>query len=340
MVDERPYAQLAARQYGAQHYETTISPDAFRDFLPNYVWHMEEPICEPPAIALYYVTKLARTHVKVLLSGEGGDEAFAGYQNYRNLVWLERLKASGGLLKGLAGFWGDRTSKSRLGRKLARYVPLIDLPLRDYYYSRTSTPFDFFNNKRDEFLAADFRRSVSRNRSLAYVNGCFDRQQGRSTLTSMLYVDTKTWLPDDLLVKADKMTMANSVELRVPLLDHKVLEFAASLPASFKLHGLSTKHVLKKALRRRVSAQIINRRKTGFPVPVHSWIHGPLQISLATSCWTEGPLRGVFCEGCCGEPEFRRRRHQLFGREIFSLLVLELWHRQFVDSSDSAPALR
>ena len=93
--DERPYARLAAETYGSRHHEMTISAGDFAEFLPRYVWHMEEPVCEPPAIALYYVSKLARNHVKVLLSGEGGDEAFAGYNNYRSIIWMERLKHVG-----------------------------------------------------------------------------------------------------------------------------------------------------------------------------------------------------------------------------------------------------
>ena len=104
VADERPYARLAAEKFGTQHYEMTITAADFAAFLPKYVWHMEEPVCEPPAIALYYVSKLAREHVTVLLSGEGGDEAFAGYNNYRNLVWLERIKRGGTWLnRTLAG---------------------------------------------------------------------------------------------------------------------------------------------------------------------------------------------------------------------------------------------
>ena len=109
-ADERPYARLAAESFGTEHHEMTITAEDFAEFLPRYVWHMEEPVCEPPAVALYYVSKLARKHVKVLLSGEGGDEAFAGYSNYRNLVWLERLKRGGSLLKSRIGWrnvgWG------------------------------------------------------------------------------------------------------------------------------------------------------------------------------------------------------------------------------------------
>ena len=100
VADERPFAKLAAEKFGTQHYEMTITAGDFAAFLPKYVWHMEEPVCEPPAIALYYVSKLAREHVTVLLSGEGGDEAFAGYSNYRNLVWLERIKRGGPSLNG------------------------------------------------------------------------------------------------------------------------------------------------------------------------------------------------------------------------------------------------
>src|SRR6202044_3819249 len=134
-ADERPYARLASEAFGSQHHGMTITAEDFAAFMPKYVWHMEEPVCEPPAIALYYVSALARKHVTVLLSGEGGDEAFAGYSNYRNLVWLERLKRGRPFLNSaFAG--GMSLGNSFFGAsRLAKYVPLMDDRFPDYYYS-------------------------------------------------------------------------------------------------------------------------------------------------------------------------------------------------------------
>jgi len=334
VTDERPFARLAAERNGSTHYETTISADVFRDFLPKYVWHMEEPVCEPPAIALYYVTRLAREHVKVLISGEGGDEAFAGYQNYRNLVWLERLKSLGQPWTGLARAAGSSLKGLKPFSWAPKYLPLLDLPMREYYYSRTSGPFSVFGQWRDELYGPAFHDSVSSRASLEYLNQCFDKVAGKPVLSQMLYVDTKPWLPDDLLLKADKITMAHSVELRVPLLDHKVLEFAAGLHPSYKLHGVTTKYILKKALAGRVPEQIINRPKTGFPVPIQPWIHGELrEFTRDTLLDRRSVERGYFSKPAMERFLDAAARHRQYAKEAFSLLVLELWHRRFVDAS-------
>src|SRR4029077_18416412 len=124
-ADERPYARLASETFGSRHHEMTITADDFVAFFPKYVWHMEEPVCEPPAIAMYYVSKLARNHVKVLLSGEGGDEAFAGYSNYRNILWLERLKHVMPALNGLASRGLSGLNSWVHSSQIAKYAPLM-----------------------------------------------------------------------------------------------------------------------------------------------------------------------------------------------------------------------
>ena len=221
---------------------------------------------------------LAKDFVKVLISGEGGDEAFAGYQTYRGVLWLERLKSVLGPLNGplSAGFSAiDRVVGSH---RLAKYGPLMNLDFEDYYYSRTSTPFAYFNSHTRELYSKDFlSRCDTKIFRLASVKRLLDNGDGNGKVNKMLYVDTKTSLPDDLLLKADKMTMANSIELRVPLLDHKLLEFAAALPENFKVRGFTTKYIVKRALRKRVPKEILHRKKAGFPVPYASWLRTELK---------------------------------------------------------------
>jgi asparagine synthase (glutamine-hydrolysing) len=267
VTDERPYARLAAQQYGSDHHETTISAKQFADFLPTYIWHMEEPVCEPPAVALFYVSKLAKQFVKVLISGEGGDEAFAGYSNYRNILWFERLKRLPSPVRQL--FAGSLSLLARFAfpRSSAKSVQYLRTPLEDSYFSRTSDPSRFFNRRWAEFYSPDFAQTVDKKFSSQAATKHLRNSHRAGPLGKMLYVDTKTWLPDDLLIKADKMTMANSIELRVPLLDHKILEFAASLPQNFKVRGFTTKYLAKKTLRGLVPREILQRKKTGFPVP-------------------------------------------------------------------------
>jgi asparagine synthase (glutamine-hydrolysing) len=333
VADERPYARLAAERFGTQHYEMTITAGDFAAFMPKYVWHMEEPVCEPPAIALYYVSKLARNHVTVLLSGEGGDEAFAGYSNYRNLVWLERIKRGGPLLNSaLAG--GMSLGNSLFGfSRLAKYVPLMADRFPDYYYSRTSNPHRTTGNGLGSVYSADFLRAVDRELSIEPMRAFQSRTRDLKTLDAMLYIDTKTWLPDDLLIKADKMTMANSIELRVPLLDHRVLEFAASLRSNLKLNGLTTKFILKKALSARIPKEIRNRKKAGFPVPYESWLRKDLK-DFVWNVLTDGRTtdRGYFSKVAIEGLLRANSNGSNYSKAIFSLLSLELWQRTFLEN--------
>jgi asparagine synthase (glutamine-hydrolysing) len=271
-ADERPFASLAAKRFGTDHYEVTFGAREFLEFLPQYAWHMEEPVCEPPAVALYYVSRLAREcGVKVLLSGEGGDEAFGGYQTYRNLLILERLKGLLGPGRGLVAL-GLKLASGLGVTRLRRFVPLVSAELEDYYLSRTSDPWRGLASVKESLYSAEFKALLAETRSDEPSREAFARVNGADALSRMLYVDSVTWLPDDLLLKADKMTMATSVELRVPLLDHQVMEFAASIPASFKVRGWSTKRVLKAVLGEKVPIPILGRKKAGFPVPYGRWL--------------------------------------------------------------------
>jgi asparagine synthase (glutamine-hydrolysing) len=331
VVDERPYAKLAAERYGAEYHEMTISATEFADFLPKYAWHMEEPVCEPTAVALYYVSRLAKDFVKVLISGEGGDEAFGGYPNYRNMLWLERLKSLLGPLNGAFSSSLSLLNRTVQSDRLGRYAHLVGAPLDSYYYSRISGPSTFFNSHVQELYSKDFAHRANKEFSLSVVKRYLAHGARYGTLNRMLYVDTKTALPDDLLLKADKMTMANSVELRVPLLDHKLLEFAARLPESMKVRGLKTKYLAKRALNRRVPQQILNRKKVGFPVPYGSWLRHELRDFVSDILLDRETLaRGYFERKGVENLIAGHLDSGRFPKEILSLVSLELWHRAFL----------
>lgn len=332
VIDERPFARLAAKQYGSTHYEISMSPSEFSDFLPKYVRHMEEPVVEPPAVALFYVSKLASKYVKVLISGEGGDEAFGGYENYRNNFWFETVKKAFGPLRGPVGQGMGLIGQLVHSRVLSKYGPRMDVGLEGYYLSRSSTPFQFFNQVDSNLYSQGMNRKVNKERSIDVVRKHHSNSTSYGLLEQMLYVDTKTWLPDDLLVKADKMTMANSVELRVPFLDHKLLEFAAQLPRNQKVRGWTMKYVAKKALSMHVPDEILHRRKAGFPVPYEAWLRNDLGE------WVNGVLRdprtvsrGYFQQKTIEGLIQRYQAGAGYAKEIFALVVLELWHRTFVD---------
>ncbi|HEU5092655.1 MAG TPA: asparagine synthase (glutamine-hydrolyzing), partial [Nitrospira sp.] len=185
-ADERPYARLAAQTFGSRHHEMTISAKEFLDFLPKYVWHMEEPVCEPPAVALYYVSKLASNHVKVLLSGEGGDEAFAGYQNYRNLMWVERAKRYGWPVTGVLSTLFEHAGRLSGLEKFRKYSCFLRTPIEDYYYGRTWNPLSAFHGLRTQAY------SESSEGTSKMVKALFERVNKDDILNRMLYVDSKT----------------------------------------------------------------------------------------------------------------------------------------------------
>ncbi len=336
-ADERPYARLAAERFGAEHHDLTISPHEFSSFMGDYIYHMEEPVYEAPAVALHYVSKLARQYVKVVLSGEGGDEAFGGYHNYRNLLLLEKIKsilgpAGSSVLSQLVQTAGRLNGSDRLGK----YADLLRVPLASYYYSRRSTPFSYFCRARARFYSKQLLADTDSLQPAEICRRLFAQVSGAHQLNQMLYVDTKTWLPDDLLVKADKMTMANSLELRVPLLDHLVLEFAASLPPDFKVKGLATKRILKRAYSGRIPDAIMSRKKVGFPVPIAQWLRTDLKAYVQDNLLSAAALnRGYFQK----EAVVRLLNECFAGRpvttEVFSLLALELWHQKFLDPGPS-----
>jgi asparagine synthase (glutamine-hydrolysing) len=337
VVDERPFARLAAERFGAEHYELSISPEDFWNFLPAYVSHMEEPVCEPPAVALYYVSKLARNHVKVLLSGEGGDEAFAGYPNYPNMMRLEQIGATAGPFARMTGAGMALAGRLSGDARVERYGEALGKPLASQYFSHSSGPTAFFNRHARQLLTPDFLNNTASVSAMGFILNLTRQVNDESLLNQMLYVDTKTWLPDDLLVKADKITMANSLELRVPLLDHVVLEFAASLPPEFKVRGRETKRILKSAFAGVLPPEVIKRKKAGFPVPYERWLNGPLKERIEDLLLSDrATARGYFQKSEVRRLSEANAREGKYAKEIFSLLVLELWHRRFLDQGSPA----
>lgn len=330
IIDERPYARLAAETYGSEHHEMTITAKDFADFLPDFTWHMEEPVCEPTAVALYYVSRLAKDYVKVLISGEGGDEAFAGYPNYRNLLLFERVRRALGPFKGLATKALTAINSVVQSGRITKYQRLMPIPFQNYYLSRISSPTLYFSEMSHELYTSDFCSQVDQEFSLEPAYRFLSRVKDKGLVNQMLYVDTKTALPDDLLLKADKMTMANSLELRVPLLDHKMLEFAASLPESLKVHGFTTKYIAKEALAQRVPHEILHRKKVGFPVPYATWLRTDLKDWVRSVILDSRSIsRGYFRRETVERLIEQDAKFQTYPKEILSLVSLELWHRAF-----------
>jgi asparagine synthase (glutamine-hydrolysing) len=329
---ELEYARQVASAIKADAHEITIDEHDFFGALPRLVWHEDEPIAHPSSIPLYYVSKLAAGHVKVVLTGEGSDELLAGYGKYPRALANWRAGAFWNLAPGPIRQFVNDTVVRRLPARLARYAT------RSFLAMPRTPEAMFFDN----FAAVGMSRQASLldPRIVAGAEGAyaasrkyFDAPNGRSTtLDRLLYTDLKTYLVE-LLMKQDQMSMAASIESRVPFLDHHLVEFAATLPPRLKLRGFSTKWILREAVKSILPPAILTRKKMGFPVPFGLWLRGPA-ADLARDVLLDPRTRqrGITDPAAVAALLDAHARGAADGSDaVWSLLNLELWYRTFID---------
>ncbi|HWM92312.1 MAG TPA: asparagine synthase (glutamine-hydrolyzing) [Thermoanaerobaculia bacterium] len=323
--DETRYARMIAEKFQTRHREVFVTPREFQEFIPSLVWHMDEPVTEAAAISLYFVAKLAREDVAVVLSGEGSDEVFGGYPIYKYMQTLERYRRLPAALRQNV----INPALNRLGGKWNKYTRLSDRPLHERYLG-----VSFYETPTKEALYRPEIRNLFNGHGMpGLVQPWYDKAKGLDPLLQMMYLDVKSWLPDDLLVKADKMTMANGVELRVPFLDHRVVELGGRIPPRYRIKGWTTKHILKKAMEKHLPREILHRGKMGFPTPLARMFQGEMRSYVADVLESDRHLdRGYFrpevVRGLVsGHMEGKQDHH----RVLWQLLVLEEWHRKFID---------
>jgi asparagine synthase (glutamine-hydrolysing) len=329
--DELHYARIAARHFGADHHEFVVTPDICR-LVEEIVWHHDEPFADVSSVPTYVVSKMARQHVTVALSGDGGDEVFGGYERYvvdRRRGRYERIPSflRRGLLSAARalpqGAYGKRFLRNIALDPAARYVDSVT------YFDRDSQ-LDLFS--------ADARRATDGYDPSRRFERTFATPVASSRLERLLYLDSKTYLPGDILVKVDRMSMANSLETRAPLLDHHLIEFARTIPASLKLRGMETKYILKRAAAGLVPDEIINRPKQGFDVPIRRWLNRELREMLEdTLNDRRARERGdINHRAVLAILDEHRRGVRDHSRRLWSLLTLELWRRAFIDRRPEA----
>jgi asparagine synthase (glutamine-hydrolysing) len=328
-ANELGYARLAARHFDADHHEIRLRPSEWKDVLPELIWHLDEPVADPACIPLYYLSREAKHHVTVILSGEGADEILGGYGIYGRMLELERLRRTLG--SGVSRLLAPILAAVLPGQKLPHYARLGGLPLEARYrgVSRAFRP-----EWKARLLGRDAGSAADGVLDEVFAP-CFAAFASGSALDRMLYADLKIWLPDDLLVKADKMTMANSQELRVPFLDHELVELAASLPEHLKRRASTGKVALRRAMKGVLPAPILERRKKGFPTPTSSWLRRELRgwsrdllLARDSACRSWFDIAAV--ERMVDEHE---RGVAARDDELWSLLVFETWHGVFVDGA-------
>lgn len=337
-ADELAFARLAARAVGAEHREVVVTPGEFLQALPRLIWHEDEPIAFPSSVPLYFVSRLAQEHVKVVLTGEGADELFLGYNRYRVTAWNERL----------GNGYRDLVPGS-LRRRLRHLVRRLPMPARRYaertFLALDPLPRRLFYENFAVFPESSQRHLLADPGLLTadpYAEGlrCYQEAPG-GTLERMSHADLQTYLVE-LLMKQDQMSMAASIESRVPFLDHEFVEYAAALPGRLKLRGWQTKAVLREACRGLVPREVLTRRKMGFPVPVGRWFRGAFwpvvqEFVLGPRAIQRGLLEPRGLRQLAEEHRAGARAH---GDRLWLLVNLEIWQRIFLDGEDVAGIMR
>jgi asparagine synthase (glutamine-hydrolysing) len=335
-ANESRYARLAAKAIRARHHEVLVSPLQFFDALPKLIWHEDEPIAFPSSVPLNIVSSQAREHVKVVLTGEGADELFLGY-DYRYRVTEKNLRL---------GKWFGRSAPASLRAAVAKAVPKLPWQLRRYaertFLALENHPrsmffenFSVFRNVHRQALLLDPSLEADRE---TYAQGLgYYAAGGADSLACMSHTDLQTYLVE-LLMKQDQMSMAASLESRVPFLDHVLVDQVAAIPGPLRMRGGVTKSLLRDAVRDIVPPEIMKRRKMGFPVPIGNWLRGSFwwmveEFVLSERAHRRGYFNSAELGALAGEHQTGRIDHS---ERLWLLINLEIWQRIFIDGEDPA----
>jgi asparagine synthase (glutamine-hydrolysing) len=328
--DELEHARAVARHFGTDHHEFVVRPDGL-SILEDLIAHFDEPFADSSAIPTWYVSEIARRHVTVVLSGDGGDELFGGYDRYLphpRVARFDRLPLPG--LRAAASLTWPLLPHGVTGKNFLRHVAK-DAP------GRYLDSIAMFQADERAALYAPSTRAAQAGAAEAALERHFDRFAALPHDSRMMRFDFETYLPEDVLTKVDRMSMAHSIETRVPILDNLVIDFAATLPAGFKIKNGRRKHILKETLRPMLPPGILDRKKQGFGIPLGTWFRGGLtglfsEVLDAPRTRQRGYFEQAFVSRLLKEHLAGERDHTL---RLWQLLVFELWHRQYLDTAAS-----
>ena len=331
-ANELEYARMVSNEFGTEHHEIIITPDEFFEALPKLVWHEDEPIGFIASVPLYFVSKLAAEHVKVVLTGEGSDETLAGYGRYKKAL---RLLNYGDKYESLAPAFlrdvvrgGVATLPGAINQKLNRTFLSRGADIENLFFDNFSV---FSRSMQAQLFSSETRARIADLDPYTRQNEWVKQADADETLDKLLYADTKTYL-HELLMKQDQMSMAASIESRVPFLDHKLVEFTATMPQAMKLRGGTTKWILREAMKGILPDEIIHRRKMGFPVPVGNWFRGTYKhIIDEYVLGSRARERGIFDPGYISSLVARHNAGENHDERLWALVNFEIWQRRFVD---------
>jgi asparagine synthase (glutamine-hydrolysing) len=331
--NELPFAKLVAQQYETDHHELTVTPKATEMF-QKLVWFYNEPFADSSAIPTLYLAEMTKQHVTVALTGDGGDENLLGYDRYLASLygsWYDRLpKSIRHILEWGTHFLPDASKSKTILSRVKRFAMVLsETPERRYsYWMSHSDPI-----MKQQLCTEEFLRKSGENDSFSLVVEAFQNSDAKEFLNRLLDVDVNMYLPDDLLVKVDIASMAHSLEVRSPFLDHHVMEFCATLPPSMKLNGRDKKYILKHAMKSILPAEILNRPKMGFGVPLDRWFRQDLRemaydLLLSSRAIQRGYFHRHVVETLLDEHVSGIKNGHY---RLWNLLMLELWHRTYID---------
>lgn len=332
---ELNYARLVAKHFNTEHHEFIVRPN-FIELLPKIVWHYGQPFADSSALPSYIVSNETRKFVTVALNGDGGDEAFGGYLRYKAMKGSMYFSLPFRLLgrRGTEAFARiiPHTETTK-GRNMFRYMSRLVSALAEPPEIRNAYWHSIFTPEAKRLLYTDGFKDHLTQSAFSYLPDIFNNAPCDTVMDRAFYTDIKAYLPECLLVKMDIASMANSLEARSPFLDHKVMEFSASLPDNFKVHGLTTKYIMKKTFDEMLPPAITNRQKMGFGIPVGKWFRGDWrdffrETVLSDTSFRRGYFKRESLERIYQEHTSGKRDH---GYRMWALLVLELWHRSYID---------
>jgi asparagine synthase (glutamine-hydrolysing) len=345
-ANELDYARMVASAFKTDHHEVLVSPEDFFTELPKLVWHEDEPLAHPSSVALYFVSRLAARHVKVVLTGEGSDELMGGYERYyKTLIQLAvgpryHRWMNPRVRQALSRRIESLPVQSKVRHKLTRTFLCLEPDVENIYFDN----FAVFRRKmQDDLLSPETKERAGAIEPYREMRRYFDSADSDSLLNRMLYADMKTYL-QELLMKQDQMSMAASIESRVPFLDHKLVEFTARLPVHLKIRrGLTTKYILRRSMKDVLPREILSRKKMGFPVPVGAWFRGPYQYIVDEYVLGERAMsRGLFNAEFVRQLVARHMKGENHSERLWALVNFEMWLRAFFDGeagSEPVPAL-
>ena len=333
--NEIQFARMVSDRCRTDHTEAVVKPDAL-GIIDRMVWHFDEPFADSSAIPTWYVSKMTRQNVTVALSGDGGDETFAGYiQRYGMNRFEDGIRrkipsfVQSSLLKGAAGIYPRIDSLPRPLR-LKAFLTNLSLPMEQAYYRDMS--FYFTPEEKHRLYNREMKEAVGDFSSFEVLGRFFRKNGSPDPVTRAQYVDIKTYMTEDILVKVDRMSMAHSLEVRAPILDHKLMEYAATLPSNLKLNKKESKYVLKKMNENRLPHDILYRKKQGFCVPLAEWFKGELKDYVNDTLFGSESGIGAFVDRDYVADLWKSHLQGVNDNaaKLWSLVMFEQWRRQFL----------